>query len=92
DTRQELVVSFRGSISLAESKDIDVFLVPYVSLGISKSFNVHLAFLAAYNHVVDPLLAVVKAQVSRFPKYTVVVTGLPSASTVFSEVRLGYNI
>ncbi|KAJ7798471.1 alpha/beta-hydrolase [Mycena olivaceomarginata] len=70
DTRQELVLSFRGSFSLADAvTDINVFLVPYVSLGISKSFNVHSGFLAAYNHVADPVLAVVKAQ------YTVVVTG-----------------
>jgi hypothetical protein len=53
-----------------------------VSLGISKSFNVHSGFLAAYNHVADPVLAVVKAQVSSFPKYTVIVTGQMKSNVV----------
>ncbi|KAF8143475.1 alpha/beta-hydrolase [Mycena galopus ATCC 62051] len=76
DAREEIVIAFRGSFSLQDvATDLDIFLVPFVSLGISKSFNVHSGFLAAYNHVAGPILTAVMAQVAKFPKYTVVVTG-----------------
>ncbi|KAJ6522280.1 alpha/beta-hydrolase, partial [Mycena capillaripes] len=76
DGRKEIVVSFRGSFSLADAAtDVDVFLVPFVSLGIDKSFNVHSGFLAAYNDVAEVVLTTVKAQLAKFPKYTLVVTG-----------------
>ncbi|KAJ7872974.1 alpha/beta-hydrolase [Mycena leptocephala] len=76
DSRKEIVVSFRGSFSLADvATDVDVFLVPFISLGITQSFNVHSGFLAAYNDVADVVLTTVKAQLTNFPKYAVVVTG-----------------
>ncbi|KAJ7240165.1 alpha/beta-hydrolase [Mycena haematopus] len=76
DSREEIVVSFRGSFDSDDvATDLDMFLVPFVSLGISKSFNVHSGFLAAYNRVAGSVLTVVKAQVSKFPEYAVIVTG-----------------
>ncbi|KAF7335123.1 Alpha/beta-hydrolase [Mycena venus] len=76
DDRKEIVVSFRGSFSLADAAtDVNIFLVPFTSPGIAKSFNVHSGFLAAYNDVADIVLTTVKAQVANFPKYSVVVTG-----------------
>ncbi|KAJ7623873.1 alpha/beta-hydrolase [Mycena polygramma] len=76
DSRKEIVVSFRGSFSLADAvTDVDLFLTPFVSPGISKSFEVHSGFLDAYNDVADTVLSTVKAQVAKFPAYTVVVTG-----------------
>ncbi|KAJ7154912.1 Alpha/Beta hydrolase protein [Mycena crocata] len=76
DSRREIVVSFRGSFSLADAaSDINLFLVPFVSPGISESFNVHSGFLAAYNVAADIVLTTVKAQAAKFPTYTIVVTG-----------------
>ncbi|KAJ7240164.1 alpha/beta-hydrolase [Mycena haematopus] len=76
DDREEIVVSFRGSFSLADvATDVDLFLVPFTSPGIAQSFNVHAGFLDAYNDVADIVLSAVKAQVKRFPSYSVVVTG-----------------
>ncbi|KAJ6522275.1 Alpha/Beta hydrolase protein [Mycena capillaripes] len=68
DDRNEIVVSFRGSFSLADAAtDVDLFLVPFVSPGITKSFNVHSGFLAAYNDVANIVLTTVEAQVAKFP-------------------------
>ncbi|KAJ7623871.1 alpha/beta-hydrolase [Mycena polygramma] len=76
DTRKEIVVSFRGSFSLEDvATDLDVFLTPFVSLGVHKPFNVHSGFLAAYNDVAEVILTTVKAQLAKFPKYNVVITG-----------------
>ncbi|KAF7375671.1 putative feruloyl esterase A [Mycena sanguinolenta] len=76
DTREEIVVSFRGTFTLQNvATDVDIFLVPFVSLGISKTFNVHSGFLAAYNRIAASVLAGIKAQVAQFPKYSVIVTG-----------------
>ncbi|KAJ7863392.1 alpha/beta-hydrolase [Mycena leptocephala] len=76
DSRKEIVVSFRGSFSLADAAtDIDLFLVPFVSPGISQSFSVHSGFLAAYNDVADTVRSTVKSQFAKFPTYTVIVTG-----------------
>ncbi|KAJ7108930.1 lipase [Mycena crocata] len=76
DGRREIVVSFRGSFSLADAAtDIQLFLVPFVSPGISESFNVHSGFLAAYNVAAKDVLTTVKAQFAKFPTYTIVVTG-----------------
>jgi hypothetical protein len=61
--------------SPAGSADVDVFLVPFISLGITQPFDVHSGFLAAYNDVADVVLTTVKAQLTNFPKYAVVVTG-----------------
>ncbi|KAJ7633798.1 alpha/beta-hydrolase [Mycena polygramma] len=76
DTRKEIVVSFRGTFSVADAvTDVDLFLTPFVSPGISKSFEVHSGFLDAYNDVADTVLSTVEDQVAKFPAYTVVVTG-----------------
>ncbi|KAJ6468611.1 Alpha/Beta hydrolase protein [Mycena vitilis] len=76
DTRKEIVVSFRGSFDLVDvATDLDVFLTPFVSLGLHKSFNVHSGFLAAYNSVAEVVLPTVKAQLAKFPKYNIVITG-----------------
>ncbi|KAJ6488981.1 Alpha/Beta hydrolase protein [Mycena sanguinolenta] len=76
DSREEIVVSFRGSFTSADAAtDLDIFLVPFVSLGISKTFNVHSGFLVAYNRVAAAVLTGVKTQVAKFPKYSVIVTG-----------------
>ncbi|KAJ7727598.1 alpha/beta-hydrolase [Mycena metata] len=76
DTRQEIVVSFRGSFNLADvATDINIFLVPLVSPGLTETFNVHSGFLAAYNDVAEVVLTTVKAQLAEFPTYAVVVTG-----------------
>ncbi|KAJ6577953.1 alpha/beta-hydrolase [Mycena capillaripes] len=76
DNRKEIVVSFRGSFSLADAAtDVNLFLVPFVSPGIDKSFDVHSGFLAAYNDVANIVLTAVEAQVAKFPTYNVVVTG-----------------
>ncbi|KAJ7607776.1 alpha/beta-hydrolase [Mycena polygramma] len=76
DNRKEIVVSFRGTFSVADAvTDVDLFLTPFVSPGISKSFEVHSGFLDAYNDVADTVLSTVEDQVTKFPTYTVVVTG-----------------
>ncbi|KAF7335115.1 Alpha/beta-hydrolase [Mycena venus] len=76
DDRKEIVVSFRGTSSLGNAlTDVNIALVPFTSPGIAKSFNVHSGFLAAYNDVADIVLTTVEAQVAKFPKYSVVVTG-----------------
>ncbi|KAJ6455264.1 Alpha/Beta hydrolase protein [Mycena vitilis] len=76
DTRKEIVVSFRGTFSVADAvTDVDLFLTPFVSPGISKSFEVHSGFLDAYNDVADTVLSTVEDQVTKFPTYAVVVTG-----------------
>ncbi|KAJ7905921.1 alpha/beta-hydrolase [Mycena leptocephala] len=73
DSRKEIVVSFRGSFSLADAAtDVDVFLVPFISLGITQPFDVHSGFLAAYNDVADVVLTTVKAQLTNFPNHAVV--------------------
>ncbi|KAJ7715516.1 alpha/beta-hydrolase [Mycena maculata] len=76
DTRQEIVVSFRGTSSIADAfTDIDLLLVPLVTPGLTETFDVHSGFLAAYNSVAEVVLAAVTAQVAKFPTYTLVVTG-----------------
>ncbi|KAJ7183672.1 alpha/beta-hydrolase [Mycena filopes] len=76
DSRKEIVVSFRGSFSLADvATDVDLFLVPFVSPGLTETFNVHSGFLDAYNDVAVDVETTVKAQLKKFPTYTIVVTG-----------------
>ncbi|KAJ7020909.1 alpha/beta-hydrolase [Mycena alexandri] len=76
DTRKEIVVSFRGSFSLADAAtDLNILLVPFVSPRVTKTFNVHSGFLAAYNEVAEDILVTVEAQLAKYPKYSVVVTG-----------------
>ncbi|KAJ7727596.1 alpha/beta-hydrolase [Mycena metata] len=93
DTRKEIVVSFRGSFSLADAAtgprfkpiiilrsstpltDLDILLVPFISPGVTKTFNVHSGFLAAYNEVAEAILVTVNGQLAKYPKYSVVVTG-----------------
>ncbi|KAJ7830436.1 alpha/beta-hydrolase [Mycena olivaceomarginata] len=76
DDRKEIVVSFRGSFSLADAAtDVDLFLTPFVSPGNSQTFEVHSGFLAAYNDVADIVLSTVKAQAAKFPSYDIVITG-----------------
>ncbi|KAF8143476.1 alpha/beta-hydrolase [Mycena galopus ATCC 62051] len=76
DDRKEIVVAFQGTFNLDDvATDIDLFLVPFMSPGITESFNVHAGFLAAYNAVADTVLTTVKAQVAKYPSYTIIVTG-----------------
>ncbi|KAJ7673607.1 Alpha/Beta hydrolase protein [Mycena rosella] len=76
DSRREIVVSFRGSLSIVDAlTDINVFLVPFVSPGIAKPFKVHAGFLLAYNAVAKSVLGTVSSQLAMFPGYAVVVTG-----------------
>ncbi|KAJ7183668.1 alpha/beta-hydrolase [Mycena filopes] len=76
DTRKEIIVSFRGTFSLADvATDLNILLVPFVSPGVAQPFNVHSGFLNAYNEVAQDVLAAVKSQLAKFPKYSVVVTG-----------------
>jgi len=76
DTRKEIVVSFQGTFSVADvATDVDLFLTPFVSPGISESFEVHSGFLSAYNDVADDILSTVKAQYAKYSSYSIVVTG-----------------
>ncbi|KAJ7028266.1 alpha/beta-hydrolase, partial [Mycena alexandri] len=64
------------SFSLADAvTDLNILLVPFVSPRVTKTFNVHSGFLAAYNEVAEDILVTVEAQLAKYPKYSVVVTG-----------------
>ncbi|KAJ7664523.1 Alpha/Beta hydrolase protein [Mycena polygramma] len=74
--RKEIVVVFRGTFDLKDAiSDLKFRKVPFESPGISEPVRVHRGFLAAYNDVVDEVLAIVKQQLEDFPSYSVVVTG-----------------
>jgi len=76
DTRKEIVVSFRGTSSVADAlTDVDLLLSPLISPGLTETFQVHQGFLAAYNSIADSVLSAVKSQAAKFPSYTLVVTG-----------------
>ncbi|KAF7323947.1 putative feruloyl esterase A [Mycena kentingensis (nom. inval.)] len=76
DSRKEIVVSFRGTFSVADAiTDIQILLTPLVSPGLSKSVSVHSGFLDAYNDVAQVVLNGVKGQVQAHPAYSIVVTG-----------------
>ncbi|KAJ7118331.1 hypothetical protein C8R44DRAFT_878935 [Mycena epipterygia] len=76
DTREEIVVSFCGTFSVADvATDVGLFLVPFVSPGINESFNVHSGFLSAYKDGADDVLSTFQAQYAQFPSYNIVVTG-----------------
>ncbi|KAJ6517379.1 Alpha/Beta hydrolase protein [Mycena vitilis] len=79
--------------------DLNFPKVPFESRGIAKKVRVHRGFLAAYNDVVDEVLAIVKKQLEDFPSYSIVVTGhslggavaslaAPSIKTAHPEVPL----
>ncbi|KAJ7494824.1 Alpha/Beta hydrolase protein [Mycena galericulata] len=91
DTRQEIVVSFRGTSSIPDAfTDIELILVPFVSPSLTETFKVHQGFLAAYNSVADDVLEAVTAQLAQFPTYSVIVTGhsLGAAIAALSAVSL----
>ncbi|KAJ7203256.1 alpha/beta-hydrolase [Mycena pura] len=77
-TREEIIVSFRGTFSLADAvTDAKVLLAPFVSPGVIELSNVtvHRGFLDAFNNVAEDVLAAVRTELEKFPAYKVVVTG-----------------
>ncbi|KAJ6611121.1 Alpha/Beta hydrolase protein [Mycena sp. CBHHK59/15] len=71
DTRKEIVLSFRGIASIA-----DTITLYYLNTDrIKENSHVHAGFLAAYNSVADDVLATVQSQVANYPDYSTVVTG-----------------
>ncbi|KAJ7104793.1 Alpha/Beta hydrolase protein [Mycena epipterygia] len=76
DTREEIVLAFRETSSLADAvTDARILLVPFVSLGITEPAQVHAGFLSAFNKVAVDVLDVLKAQHSQFPTYRIIATG-----------------
>ncbi|KAG2039728.1 Alpha/Beta hydrolase protein [Suillus americanus] len=72
DTRQELVVSFRGSREIASAIIVDTSLVlsPLRGPGLPKNTDAHLhtGFLYAFRSVGDRMLNVLREQFERFPR------------------------
>ncbi|KAJ7664496.1 Alpha/Beta hydrolase protein [Mycena polygramma] len=83
DDRQEIVVSFRGTFSLADAiTDARFLLLPFFPPGFNESessesdgIRVHRGFLKAHDDVEKGVLAIVTTQLALFPRFRVVVTG-----------------
>ncbi|KAF7311759.1 Lipase-3 domain-containing protein [Mycena indigotica] len=77
DNRREIVVSFRGTSSLADAiTDLNLVLTPLATPGINKPFSVHSGFLNAYNDVARIVINSVGTQASQFSQgYSLIVTG-----------------
>ncbi|TFK74280.1 alpha/beta-hydrolase [Pluteus cervinus] len=78
DDREEIVVSFRGSLSPVDAlTDIQIIRTTLNTPGVANvgDASVHIGFLNAYNLVARDVLAVVQNQTARHPKYKLVVTG-----------------
>ncbi|KAJ7079173.1 Alpha/Beta hydrolase protein [Mycena epipterygia] len=85
DTREEIVLAFHGTSSLADAvTDTRILLVPSVSLGITEPAQVHVGFLSASNKVAVDVLDIHKAQHSQFPTYRIVATGHSLGGTIVS--------
>ncbi|KAJ6571303.1 Alpha/Beta hydrolase protein, partial [Mycena capillaripes] len=75
EEREEIVVSFRGTLNAKDViTDIRFFKVLFDSPIITEPVYVHKGFLIAYKDVFDEVLATVKTQLEQFPTYSIVVT------------------
>ncbi|KAF7298750.1 Lipase-3 domain-containing protein [Mycena indigotica] len=74
DARQELVVVYRGTDSMKDAfTDAEILLLP-----IEKDLagvKAHRGFRNAHNSISEDVLATVAAQLQKFPRYSLVVTG-----------------
>ncbi|TDL21691.1 alpha/beta-hydrolase [Rickenella mellea] len=78
DTRKEIIVSFRGSVSSQDFQtDGETALIAFTSPGVSAGSGVlaHQGFLTAYNTAASTIISTVKAQLAAHPGYTLVSTG-----------------
>lgn len=78
DTRNELVVSFRGSREIASAIiDTSLVLSPLRGPGLPKNTDahVHTGFLYAFRSVGERVLNVLREQFEKYPEYEVAVSG-----------------
>ncbi|KAG2127523.1 Alpha/Beta hydrolase protein [Suillus clintonianus] len=78
DTRNELVVSFRGSREIASAMiDTSLVLSPLRGPGLPKNTDahVHTGFLYAFRSVGERVLNVLREQFEKYPEYEVAVSG-----------------
>lgn len=78
DTRQEIIVSLRGSTTLQDYlTDVDILLVPFEVSGTSPPAGTlaHSGFLTAWNSVASTVLSVVQEQLDAHPGYALVTSG-----------------
>ncbi|PFH50300.1 hypothetical protein AMATHDRAFT_75703 [Amanita thiersii Skay4041] len=78
DSRQEIVVSLRGSTSSTDFLlDAQIEMSPFVSPGVNPpgGTGVHTGFLAAWNSVASGVISAVRDQLTEHPGYSIVTTG-----------------
>ncbi|KAF9556708.1 alpha/beta-hydrolase [Agrocybe pediades] len=93
DSRKEIVVAFRGTMELGDAfVDLQIIMQPLKSTGLTSvgDSKVHTGFQFAYNVVADTVLKEVKAQISSYPSYKVVVAGhsLGGAVATFAAISI----
>ncbi|KAI5120004.1 hypothetical protein M0805_008465 [Coniferiporia weirii] len=96
DTKQEIVVAYRGSIQFQDFiTDLDFPLVDYSSPGVTNTSGVktHQGFLTAFNSAADIVLSNVTDQLNKYPSYSLVSTGhsLGAALASLGGVSLAAN-
>ncbi|KAF7350096.1 putative feruloyl esterase A [Mycena venus] len=93
DRRREIVVVFRGTLSVKDVKaDLKFLQEEFKSPGIPESVRVHRGFLSAYQAVAEDVLAEVKQQLNSFPTYRIVVTGHSLGGAIASLAALSLKI
>ncbi|KAI5117183.1 hypothetical protein M0805_008162 [Coniferiporia weirii] len=78
DSREEIIVAYRGSIQLQDFvTDLDFLLVDFSSSGVKNTDGVqaHQGFLTAFNSVAETVLSTVSDQLNKYPSYLLISTG-----------------
>lgn len=96
DANKEIIVALRGSSSIEDFlTDAGTTMVPCVSSGVPypTASMCHFGFLYAYNSVASTVISLVSAQVAKYPKYSVTVTGhsLGASLASLAALSMKYN-
>ncbi|KAF5327684.1 hypothetical protein D9619_004300 [Psilocybe cf. subviscida] len=96
DTKKEVVVALRGSLSVTDVIiDSQVLLVPFASPGVKlpSGTRVHSGFLFAWDSVALQVVATVKSVLEKHPNYSIVTTGhsLGGSLALLAAISLQQN-
>jgi len=94
DNRKEIVVTFRGSFSVADIlTDVGIILTPFDSPGVVAPSGtlVHSGFLAGWNSVSIQVLSCVSRQLQAYPEYTLVTAGHSLGGSVASLAAMSFK-
>jgi len=87
DNRKEIIVAFRGTLEIADALvDLLVIMTPLETTGVVDvgDSKVHTGFLFAYSVIASIVLNTIKAQLSAYPFYKIVVAGRSLGGAVAS--------